>query len=155
MSKDPLQGKDAFTCARCGQVKPIQKEGGTGYAYMPVGIGNDEWPVCYACCGEIDAEWMDTHDRISLYLTHDETHEQDTRLRKPSLPAKVSNWPGTLSYPVKQMKCGKHNIAAYRIDVWFYRQRKDNPAITEVWHGVQYGECTQIVHCRKLKRDTI
>ena len=110
-----------FTCIDCKKTKPIQKNGGTGYA-------NDlNNPVCYDCCGKHDWAYMKKHGRITLYLTEDG----------------VANWPGTLKFKVNEMKTGRHNIARVRYDVWF--TDKDG----RVWHGVQYGDNTQLCHCKR------
>jgi len=77
----------------------------------------------------------ETGDKLSLYLTE----------RKKGSWF-VSNWPGTLRFACSKPKIGRHNIAGRRYDVWF-----DGPD-GHRWHGVQYGEWTQVLHCRKLGR---
>lgn len=72
---------------------------------------------------------MDKHGKTTLYLSNGE----------------VTNWPGTLRFPLWSSKRGRHNIAGTRKDVWF----KDGSG--NMWHGVQYGEFTQICHCKRLK----
>jgi hypothetical protein len=57
----------------------------------------------------------------------------------------VTNWPGTLSFNVFEIKESRHNIAGVRRDVWF----KDNSQLT--WHGVQIGNFSQLCHCKRLK----
>jgi hypothetical protein len=57
----------------------------------------------------------------------------------------VSNWPGSLKFQTGPVKVGRHNMAGKRYDVWFRGpDGKD-------WHGVQYGENTQLCHCRRIK----
>jgi hypothetical protein len=116
-----------FKCSRCEQVKPVQTEGGTGYALQDNGA-----PVCYACCAELDKEYMREHGKISLYLA-----DRD-----------VTNWPGSLRFPVWSIKKSPHNIARWRYDAWF------NGPDGHVWHGVQYGENTQLIHCKRTKEMT-
>jgi hypothetical protein len=71
---------------------------------------------------------MAQRGRIALYYTGDE----------------VINWPGTLRIPVDYSSAGRHNIAGTRTDVWFRFGGAE-------WHGVTYGEMTQIVHCKRKK----
>ncbi len=113
-----------FTCHTCKKTKPMQKNGGTGY-----GVDNGNNKICYACCGKQDLEQMETRGKATLYLG----------------VGRVTNWPDTLSFIVQGSKKGKHNIAGVRYDVWFY------DANGREWHGVTYGDNTQICHCRRLK----
>ena len=123
-----------FTCARCDRVKHhdvLDGVGGTGY-----GTNQDGNPVCYECCGVVDREAMlrDGHSKtLPLYLT-----SKDGRRF-------VGNWCGTLQFPVRHYQSGRHNIAGTREDVWFIGPDH------HVWHGVQYGQWTQIVHCKRTK----
>lgn len=74
---------------------------------------------------------MDKIGRIALYLI------------KREMKYFITNWPGTLEFPALQVRSGRHNIAGTRIDVWFFVGKQQ-------WHGVQYGEWTQICHCKRL-----
>jgi hypothetical protein len=56
----------------------------------------------------------------------------------------VSNFPGTLKLKVWSMRVGRHNLAGKRYDVAFTHER-------HVWHGVTYGDMTQICHCKRTK----
>jgi hypothetical protein len=114
-----------FTCHDCGQTKPVQTSGGTGYGHYE----ENGPPVCYACCGERDKAEMQSSDRFTLYWDG----------------SKVTNWPGSLVIVPDHVRHGSHNIAGSRVDVWF-----TGPDGAR-WHGVQFGEMTQILHCRKLK----
>ena len=109
------------TCSMCGE------ECSAGYGKNKAGEIK-----CYACCAVSDLAYMDEHGEIWLYLTKDETGP------------KVTNWPGSLSFPCYVRK-GRHNIAGTRYDVWFTDRQGSE------WHGVQYGENTQICRCRKIK----
>lgn len=123
-----------FRCVDCGlEVKP-GSTGGTGYAVR----GNpDEYgvagKVCYECCAVVERKQMEKNDEECLYLVEDSGRYV------------VSNWPGTMKFFVYAHKSGRHNLAGYRMDVWF----KDHTG--RRWWGVQYGKNTQIVHCKKLK----
>lgn len=131
-----------FRCGVCGQVKPVQTSCGTGYGYDS--YGDDAKPVCYSCCAEQDKQWMVEHGRIALYLTC----EPASKARTPSgrkTAGEVTNWPGTLRFKC-HTRYGRHNIAGVRYDVWF-----NGPDGYE-WHGVTYGNYTQVCHCRRTKR---
>lgn len=115
-----------FRCHTCQAIKLIPIDGGTGY-----GSDKDHNTICYDCCAVADRKQMEAEDRIVLYLdTHTGT---------------VSNWPGTLSIRCDRIKVGRHNWGIKRYDVWFTDHKGKG------WYGVQYGDNTQIVHCRKLK----
>lgn len=125
-------------CADCGaECKP---DGcATGY-----GVDRDNRKICYACCGYHDRAEMMLTGRATLYLTY------DVIPAKPGTPwgrgihnARVTNWPGSLSIRAG-IKSGRHNIAGRRYDVWFTFAGR-------TWHGVQYGDNTQICHCRITK----
>lgn len=87
---------------------------------------------CFECCGKHDKQRMIEDGRMVLYLSL-----KDGKWT-------VSNWPGTLVFPCRVRK-GSHNIAGSRYDVWF--SGPDNT----YWHGVQYGENTQLCHCKRNK----
>jgi len=120
-----------FFCARCRQTFPTPKLGvgcGTGYATTPEGDR-----VCYDCCATVDREFMREKRKNTLYLT------------KKGGKWGVSNWCGTLFLPCGTPRKGRHNIARTRYDVWFSFEGQS-------WHGVQYGDMTQICHCRRVKK---
>lgn len=121
-----------FICADCKQVKPFPLPSvGTGYARCddkPDGL------VCYACCGVRDEKQMSETGKAVLYLSMDRSDARD---------GTISNWPGTLKIKAG-VKRGAHNIARYRYDAWF-KFKGEN------WHGVQIGENTQIIRCKRVK----
>jgi hypothetical protein len=119
-----------FSCHQCGEVKPVQTSGGTGYAK-----DNHGNLYCYDCCALQDKAVMREQGRITLYVTN--THDGPPALT-------VSNWPGTLIFPVMQAKRGNHNIAGKRVDVWFYFEGA-------IWHGWNVGK-NDLLHCRQTKR---
>jgi hypothetical protein len=124
-----------FHCVDCNLDKPIQTDGGTGYATF---MDGDK--VCYACVAVRDMAAMIEHGRSSalpLYLTRKSIHKPNDGTWA------VTNWPNTLSFPVQRITQGGHNIAGKRLDVWFYGPDG------YIWHGVQYGDNTQIVHCKR------
>ena len=115
-----------FRCADCHMRKPQQRNGGTGYA----SIGKRK--ICYACCGIRDTKDMKKTGAAVLYLTEKEGRHS------------VTNWPGTLRFSA-QVRNGRHNIAGTRCYAWF--AGPDG----HIWHGVTYGEWTQICHCKRTK----
>ena len=119
------QGLEAFT-ADCGHEIPALSPGhscGTGY-----GCDAEGRTFCYECCAAQDRRQMAETGRAVLYLSGRE----------------LTNWPGSLRIPVDEIRHGRHNIAGSRTDCWFrFGGRR--------WHGVQYGEFTQLAHCRRLK----
>jgi hypothetical protein len=119
-----------FKCSKCGEQKEIQHSGGTGYA---LDSGNKK--VCYACCAIADAEDMKT-GKATLYLSY---NGQGVL----SNAGRVTNWSGTLIFNAR-VRIGRHNIAGKRYDAWFIGPNM------EKWHGVQYGDNTQICHCKRV-----
>jgi len=119
-------------CTKCKKkiVKPADSCG-TGY-----GIDKDNNKVCYACCAENDKEQMRQDGKTVLYLSKS----------KDKVPVhQLTNWPGTLKISVNYMRTGRHNIAGVRYDVWFWFEGAH-------WHGIQYGDNTQLCHCKRLKK---
>ena len=70
---------------------------------------------------------MRKYGRITLYLCESE----------------ITNWPGSFRMPVTYQRHGRHNIAGTRTDAWFTFEKQS-------WHGVLYGQNTQLIHCRKV-----
>lgn len=100
--------------------------------------GNDE-KICYKCCAELDKEYMRKNGKITLYLTC----EQVKRTRPRKCRGEVTNWPGSLRFSC-HTRSGRHNIVGNRYDCWFVFEGYE-------WHGVTYGDNTQICHCKKTK----
>lgn len=116
-----------MNCSKCKKeiVKPDR--GGTGYGTTKFGR-----KICYDCCAESDKRQMRKHGKIILYLvTNKETGCYN-----------VTNWPGTLSFIVIHITFGRHNIAGKRYDVWFNFENQQ-------WHGVLYGDNTEICYCKR------
>jgi len=131
----------------CGHPSTETDGCGTGYGITKGGAKH-----CYACCAEQDREQMRRTDRILLYLsmTGSSLSASGLGLARP-IPGhtyygdnKATNWPGSLSIPVGSIKVGNHNIAGRRYDCWFTFEGRE-------WHGVQYGDYTQLLHCNKLR----
>ena len=95
--------------------------------------------ICFACCADIDREYMEENGKIDLYLIEEKG-------RRNILPSyKITNWPGTLEIKPFYVKKGRHNIVDERTDVWF----KFNGFI---WHRVCYGSNTQVLRCKRTKK---
>lgn len=116
-----------FQCSICKMERALQNSGGTGY-----GTDKDGQKVCYECCGKQDAQRMRETGKAVMYLGRRGEGQE------------VLNWPGSLRLPVQGTKTGRHNIAGKRYDVWFQFEG-------QAWHGVQYGDFTQICHCKRVK----
>lgn len=126
-----------FLCSLCGQTKPVATSGGTGYAKTNGKL------ICYTCCADINRTQMIATGKATLYLTCEPQSNERLDKGRRTL-GKVSNWPGTLSFPC-HTRTGKHNIAKVRYDVWFIGPDGKK------WHGVTYGDYTQVCHCKRMK----
>jgi hypothetical protein len=122
-----------LTCSRCHKEIDDSQVGPLGEHFGECGRDENEQPVCYVCCAIWDSELMKAQHKTVLYLSKSKTGQW-----------LVSNWPGTLQIRVHQPRKGRHNIARTRYDVWFRYAGL-------CWHGVQYGEWTQILHCKVVK----
>jgi hypothetical protein len=120
-----------FTCDHCKRTKTVYSNITTGHA-----IGCNGEKVCYYCAARQELKEMHATGKTCLYLSKD-ADGQDV----------VTNWPNSLVLRVFGMTKGRHNIAGTRYDVWFFDDEKN------LWHGVQYGENTQICHCKRLKHN--
>ena len=125
-------------CIDCGKtiVKPSAML--PGYSCRPSEntLNKPGGIICYDCCGRDDEAVMRKlghSKRLPLYLGRDDNGWY------------VGNWPGTLRFRVTGIRKGQHNWARTRWDVWFSDSDHNK------WWGVNYGEMTQIVHCKRLK----
>lgn len=140
------------TILDCGHPSTPHIVNGTG----SLGYGVDRTTgrtLCYACCGELDRQQMITEGRITLYLSGTKCwNGWGTPPDDPEL-MKITNWPGTLRFVIAgptAVHKGRHNIARTRTDVWF-RGPDSSGHNTATWHGVQYGDNTQLIHCKRVK----
>lgn len=122
--------QDIKTCDICHKEIVSNSEFTTGY-----GMAKDGSINCYECCAKMDKAHMKTYGKTTLYLNYDFKNKQ----------AEVQNWPGTLKIPCTNIRIGRHNIAGKRYDVWFNFSGY-------VWHGIQYGDNTQLCHCKQTKQ---
>lgn len=132
-------------CSRCNYAGPFRVCGDGKTEGLLYGCLPDGSIICAPCCGEVDRLAMIETGRAVLYLNSIPTSDcmagQPWNTRRGAL----SNWPGTLEFKTTAFKVGRHNMARRRYDVWFI-----GPDGKE-WHGVQYGDNTQLCHCRRLK----
>lgn len=113
----------------CGHVAPRASAYtcGTGY-----GLDTQDNRSCYACCARQDIADMREHGAITLYLTGDRS--------------RVTNWPGSLSFPVLDVVKHAHGGG-------FGAQRTDCDFIGPdgmLWHGVNRGDM-DILRCKRVK----
>lgn len=140
-----------MNCDQCKQpiATPLQSSCGTGYATDGKGRR-----VCYPCCADVDRQYMRDNGKITLYLTCDSAHSA-TNNGKPFTVqtlrqghgrrtlGKVTNWAGSLEFKA-HTTYGRHNMAGVRYDAWFKFEGYE-------WHGVTYGDNTQLCHCKRTK----
>ena len=129
--------KTQFHCDKCNKNKTHESTMSTGYGTMQNGDKH-----CFECCAITDAEAMGRDGKTTLYLDMSGSNGQFNYMWHTW---KITNWPGTLKFNVVRASKGVHNMAGVRYDVWFHGPRG------MTWHGVQYGNNTQIVHCKRLK----
>lgn len=108
----------------CGHTPSPHGNITTGY-----GTTRDGRRECYDCCAARERAAMIATGRATLYLTGDA----------------VTDWPGKLRFPVGHVRKGRHNMARVRYDFRF------SGPDGATWSGVQYGDNTQIAHCRRVK----
>lgn len=99
----------------------------------------DDKTYCYPCSVEYVKNIMRETGKFTLYLAWD----------PQQVWARLIDWTGLLiipveSIPVASIKVGKHNKTGKRYDVWFTFEG-------EKWHGVQYGDNTQLCYVNRLK----
>lgn len=127
-----------FTCDQCGEHVEHKNDFTTGY-----GTDKEGKKICFACCGVNDRRdllALPIGGKFWLYLSSKLEDGKPEYYREHY----VSNWPGTLSIKVPCPRKGRHNIARTRYDVWFKLE-------DAYFHGVQYGEWTQVCHIRRIK----
>jgi hypothetical protein len=134
---------NTFYCHHCNRVKSYKSDITSGYA-----LDHDNNKVCFDCCAVIDRESMiDRGDSKSLPLYLAKASRPPLKLcpEESYSTYEVTNWCGTLRFKCGQPRKGRHNIAGSRHDVWFHGPDG------HVWHGVQFGEWTQVCHCKRTK----
>jgi hypothetical protein len=106
--------------------------------------GADGRTYCYDCCADRERAAMIETGRATLYLTIDtQTTGAGQRITRGYV---VTDWPGRLRFPARYVRTGRHNIARVRRDFDFTGPDGFR------WVGVQYGDNTEIAHCRRTKQ---
>jgi len=89
--------------------------------------------------------YMSKHGKATLYFR--------CPVKKPNMTLIVPSDSITLEdfnlshyFKVLRVTTGRHNFGLTRYDVWF--DGKDG----HIWHGVQYGDNAQILHCKRTKQ---
>lgn len=113
----------------CGHTASEHSPSTTGY-----GTDRDGKRHCYDCCAAKERAEMIATGRAVLYLL-------DNR--------EITDWPGKLRFKPRYVRKGRHNFARVRYDAWFAGPDGF------VWHGVQYGDMTQIIHCKRTKERAV
>jgi len=110
----------------CGHAPSPHSPITTGY-----GVTEDGKRHCYDCCAHrVRVRMIETGKGV-LYLSGKE----------------LTDWPGKLRFPVYAgyIAKGRHNMARVRYDGQFIGPDGKR------WRFTQYGDNTQIAHCRRLK----
>lgn len=110
----------------CGHMESDHSDITRGY-----GIDGEGKTHCVACCAEQTRQRMRDTGRITLYL---EGEGPDRYW--------LTDWHASLVIFPYRARTGRHNWAGKRYDVWFSFEECD-------WHGVQYGDNTQLCHCKR------
>lgn len=122
-----------FICSQCGKTKAKDATScGTGYGTNAKGD-----KICYQCIGENDTrdfEGAQVGQKFTMYLTKNSVTGEN----------EVTNWPGSFRAQVQRLHTGKHNIAGKRYDAYFKVRGNQ-------FHGVTYGDNTQICHVKRIK----
>lgn len=116
----------------CGH--PAAKTEGCGTGY---GVKRNGSKHCYACCADDDRERMVADGHRILYVSNSGS----------GCPAEVTNWPGTLRFPVKRWS-GSRGVGFGRwyqvTHVWF-----NGPDGFE-WYGRNQGD-QDLTRCKRTK----
>lgn len=112
---------------------------------------------CYACCAEVELDFMREKGRNTLYLVHtwregEEPLYSRTNRNSPRYPVggewSISGWPGTPRFKALGVRHGLHScFSGYvlRTDAWFIVP--DDPYL---WHAVSRGDM-QLCRVKRTK----
>ena len=155
----PAPAADSCTAGYgCGKSEPVSarqylietREAISAAPVLKAGESLERSPaVCFACCAAEDRARMIETGRATLYLTILPGSSEVGMVNRKAFhgwnyaDGKVTNRAGSLSFACR-VKRGAHNMAGRRYDVWFTFNGQP-------WHGTQYGDNTQIAHCRRVK----
>ena len=130
-----------FHCDICNKDRaPLVSDYGKNRPmFSGYGVDRENRKVCHACAAKHDRAAMIRDGRTTLYLCESETRRAD----------RVTNWPGSLSFPVAYWTEGRHNIAGRTITAYFKGPRNT------WWSARNVGNNTQIAHCKRLSPETV
>jgi hypothetical protein len=138
-------------CDCCKQdIKREEKSCGTGYGVYEA--PEKKKKLCYECCAAIDIGRLLKTGKGIMYLCISDEDEKIIRgmrrifgaIQLTPSSTFITNWPGSLKCKAHYLKKGRHNIAGNRYDVWFVYAGQN-------FHGVTYGDMTQICHVKRIK----
>lgn len=133
--------KQDVTCFTCGALC-IPEGCTTGY-----GKDREGNKHCFECCAKRERADMERTGRATLYLVSEPmppapkspgTHETGAK-------HEVTDWPGRLRFKVWGLSKGRHKMGRVRYDFRFHGPDDF------VWSGTQFGDFTQIAHCKRTK----
>ena len=144
-----------FFCFKENKIKthPLTPLGATGYAYLNAS-DEDRRKVCYTCAADLDRALMDERGEITLHLDglislrmnpERVIQKQASGQASPGGKISVSNWCGSLSYSVELVRVGNGGMSKIRRDIYFTDHKG------RVWHGVQFGNKSELVYCKRMK----
>lgn len=123
--------------ADCGHLIPALPEnhcGGSGYGTDAHGA-----TFCYDCAAVRERDAMVSSGAAVLYLT-----------RNGHGPWNVTDWPGKLSFPVREMRTARYGggFGAQRTDAWFIGPDGF------LWHAINRGDM-DVARCRRTKQKAV
>jgi hypothetical protein len=132
---------EATNILDCGHPPSSHSDFTTGY-----GEDSEGKKSCYDCCAANDRRNMIETGKATLYLAKNEDYKEHLGNIDWQPRYFITNWPGSLKLHATAVRTGSHNIAGKRYDAWF------NFEDGYVWHGTQYGDNTQICHCKRTRQ---
>ncbi len=103
-----IEGK-SFQCHDCNKVKPINKDGGTGYGLLILPDQIEKVKICYDCCAIRDKKEMEETGKFVGYISKDKDNKWH-----------FSNWPGSLKIPAYVEKSNHNWWHVQKMNVWFH-----------------------------------
>ena len=123
----------------CGHAPSPHEAFSTGYGTDSAGK-----TLCYACCAARDRADMIATGRTALYLQETDGSRVEPFTSRDRM--RVTNWPGSLSFPVTHFRKSRNGggFGSQRTDAWF--AGPDG----YIWHAVNRGD-NDIARCKRTK----
>lgn len=124
----------------CGHPESPHSDCTRGYAVLRVHTGKER-RICYDCAAECDIDVMRRRGRITLYLVKNKNYDPklcgnvDFNSRYLRSEYLVTNWPGSLKYPARDVR--KSRMAAFGGYVDRVTARFPGPDGTSWWIDVR------------------